>query len=121
MRECWTSWGSTRQRRLSSPTSSGSKARRLPNLGPGHALSPADLKIVGEVLLGDWGWQTRLAEVLEVDGSTVRRWVSGAVSVPGPAKVALRLMLERQGLASPRIATPPSLDKLPARPRSAKR
>ncbi|HVY88625.1 MAG TPA: hypothetical protein VG942_07140 [Hyphomonadaceae bacterium] len=94
---------------------------RLPNLGPGHALSADDLRIVGEALFGAWGWQTRLAEVLEVDGSTVRRWVSGAVSVPGPAKVALRLMLERQGLVSARGPAPPQTAKLPARPRSAKR
>ena len=77
---------------------------RLPQLGPGQLLSPEDLKIVGEALFGDWGWQTRLAEMLEVDGSTVRRWVSGAVVVPGPVKVALRLMLEARGMA-PR-ATP---------------
>ena len=94
---------------------------RLPNLGPGHALSPDDLRVVGEALFGAWGWQTRLAEVLEVDGSTVRRWVSGAVSVPGPVKVALRLMLEKQGLASTRAHPPPSNDKLPARPRSGRR
>ena len=94
---------------------------RLPNLDPGRQLSPEDLRLVGEALFGDWGWQTRLAEMLEVDGSTVRRWVSGAVAIPGPVKVALRLMLEARGLA-PRMA-PPAVDmrKLPARPRSLKR
>ena len=91
---------------------------RLPSLGPGTVLSPGDLKIVGEALFGAWGWQTRLAEQLEVDGSTVRRWVSGAVAVPGPVKVALRLMLERQGLAPSMRAVAPVADKLPARPRS---
>jgi hypothetical protein len=94
---------------------------RLPNLGPGHALSSDDLRVVGEALFGAWGWQTRLAEVLEVDGSTVRRWVSGAVCVPGPVKVALRLMLEKQGLAARAAHPPPSNDKLPARPRSSRR
>jgi hypothetical protein len=94
---------------------------RLPSLGPGMVLSPDDLKVVGEALFGAWGWQTRLAEQLEVDGSTVRRWVSGAVSVPGPVKVALRLMLERQGLAPVRPPLPRSPDKTPARPRSARR
>jgi hypothetical protein len=94
---------------------------RLPNLDPGRQLSPEDLRLVGEALFGDWGWQTRLAEMLEVDGSTVRRWVSGAVAIPGPVKVALRLMLEARGLA-PRMA-PPAADtrKLPARPRALKR
>jgi len=94
---------------------------KLPSLAPGVALSPEGLRIVGEALFGAWGWQTRLAEQLEVDGSTVRRWVSGAVSVPGPVKVALRLMLERQGLAPVRAPAPPSADKTPARPRSGRR
>jgi hypothetical protein len=94
---------------------------RLPSLGPGTVLSPEGLKVVGEALFGAWGWQTRLAEQLEVDGSTVRRWVSGAVSVPGPVKVALRLMLERQGLAHTRAEPPVPADKTPARPRSGRR
>ena len=94
---------------------------RLPSLGPGTVLSPEGLKVVGEALFGAWGWQTRLAEQLEVDGSTVRRWVSGAVSVPGPVKVALRLMLERKGLAAVRPGPQPVTDKTPARPRSGRR
>jgi len=67
---------------------------------PGRQLRPEELRLLGERLFGAWGWQTRLAEVLEVDGSTVRRWVSGAVGVPPPAKVAIRLLLEREGLAA---------------------
>ena len=94
---------------------------RLPSLAPGTELTPEGLKAVGETLFGEWGWQTRLAELLEVDGSTVRRWVSGAVSVPGPAKVALRLMLERRGALPVRAPAPPNTDKLPARPRSHRR
>lgn len=94
---------------------------RLPSLAPGADLTPEGLKAVGEVLFGEWGWQTRLAELLEVDGSTVRRWVSGAVSVPGPAKVALRLMLERRGLQQPARPAPANTGKLPARPRSGRR
>lgn len=62
----------------------------------GHTLTPDELRQVGAALFGEWGWQTRLAEALEVDGSTVRRWVSGAVPVPNPVKVALRLMLEQK-------------------------
>jgi len=94
---------------------------RLPSLAPGTELTPEGLKAVGETLFGEWGWQTRIAELLEVDGSTVRRWVSGAVSVPGPAKVALRLMLERRGLAQPARPVAANVDKLPARPRSHRR
>ena len=86
------------------------------NLAPGRQLTPKDLAEVGELLFGRWGWQTRLAEALEVDGSTVRRWVSGAVPIPHPIKHALRLMLEnerlREGLA------PPAPDKRPAKPRT---
>ncbi|MBI1188378.1 MAG: hypothetical protein GC206_13775 [Alphaproteobacteria bacterium] len=85
-----------------------------PSLAPGRTLTPDDLRIIGEALFGPWGWQTRLAEALEVDGSTVRRWVSGAVPAPHPVKVALRLMLESGAPPAP----PPARAKLPARPRS---
>jgi hypothetical protein len=88
------------------------------NLGPGRQLTPDDLREIGEALFGPWGWQTRLAEVLEVDGSTVRRWVSGAVSIPQPVKVALRLMLERREVVGAALPEPPAREKQPARPRS---
>ena len=55
-------------------------------------MSAGELKLVGPRLYG-WGWQTRLAESLNVDGSTVRRWVSGAVPIPGPAVAAIRCFL----------------------------
>lgn len=94
---------------------------RLPPLAPGQPLDPEGLKLVGEALFGSWGWQTRMAEALEVDGSTVRRWVSGAVAVPNPVKVALRLMLQARGMAL--VAPPPPADppKSPARPRSIRK
>ena len=41
-------------------------------------------------LYGERGWQGRLASALSVDGSTVRRWVSGVVPVPGPVAAAVR-------------------------------
>lgn len=93
--------------------------QQFPSLAPGQVLSPEDLRGVGEMLFGSWGWQTRISEALEVDGSTVRRWVSGAVAVPQPAKVALRLLLEQR---AGRTFRPPPVSgadgKKPARRRS---
>lgn len=54
-------------------------------------MTPTELSELGRGLYG-YGWQTRLAEALKVDGSTVRRWVSGAVPVPGPVEVAVRCL-----------------------------
>ena len=88
----------------------------IKNLAPGRQLSPKDLAEIGELLFGRWGWQTRLAEALEVDGSTVRRWVSGAVAIPHPVKHALALMLENRALRE--TLQPPAPEKRPARPRS---
>lgn len=64
-----------------------------------------ELKSAGRELFGH-GWQTRLAEQLGVDGSTVRRWVSGAVPVPNPAAAAIRAFLrirELTGGARPNL------------------
>lgn len=52
-------------------------------------MTPKQLAQKCVYLYGDHGWQTRLAEALEVDGSTVRRWVSGAVPIPGPVTAAV--------------------------------
>ncbi len=96
----------------------------------GARLTPADLRAAGERLFGRWGWQTRLARYLEVDGSTVRRWIAGAVAVPPTAKIALRLLLEREGirLDAPAPERPPLAPdgvaagaKRPARPRTPRR
>lgn len=57
-------------------------------------MTPEDLTDIGLTLYGPQGWQTKLAQDLEVDYSTVKRWVSGATAIPGPARVALRLMLK---------------------------
>jgi hypothetical protein len=56
-------------------------------------MTPDSLRAIGEALFGKWGWQTKLAKALRVDGSTVRRWISGATTIPGPAEVALELLL----------------------------
>ena len=61
--------------------------------GISGGMSPDSLRSAGEALWGRWGWQTRMAETLRVDGSTVRRWLSGATHIPGPAAVALELLL----------------------------
>jgi hypothetical protein len=56
-------------------------------------MTPDALRAIGEALFGKWGWQTKLAKALRVDGSTVRRWISGTTTIPGPAEVALELLL----------------------------
>jgi hypothetical protein len=104
-------------------------AEGTPNLGAfwvyGEGLPTQAFRVGGEALFGAWGWQTRLAEALEVDGSTVRRWVSGAVPVPGPVKVAMRLMLEARGLNDKKGGTAPAMppfpQKSPSKPRSGGR
>lgn len=57
-------------------------------------MSPAELRSACVKLYGERGWQTKLATALDVDGSTVRRWTSGAVPVPGPAAAAIRCFLK---------------------------
>lgn len=56
-------------------------------------MTPDELKKAGIALYGEKGWQHKMAEALGVDGSTVRRWVSGAVPVPGPVKAAVTCFL----------------------------
>jgi hypothetical protein len=40
-------------------------------------------------------WKRKLAEVLQVDLTTIRRWARGS-KPSGPAAVALRLMIENK-------------------------
>lgn len=48
---------------------------------------------LGKMLFGR-NWQKVVAERLKVDGSSVRRWSSGAVPVPGPVQAAMRAWAE---------------------------
>lgn len=58
------------------------------------SVTPDELRESGVRLYGERGWQTRLAESLGVDGSTVRRWVSGAVPIPNPVEAAIKCFLQ---------------------------
>lgn len=61
-------------------------------------MTKAKLRKIGVRLYGEQAWQTRMAEALKVNASTVRRWVSGAVPVPGPVEAALEcFMREKEG------------------------
>lgn len=52
-----------------------------------------ELRAHAVYLHGEWGWQTKLAADLQVDASSVRRWVSSAVPVPGPVEAAVRCFI----------------------------
>lgn len=49
------------------------------------------------------GWQAAFAKDLGVDGSSVRRWASGAVPVPGPVRAFLKCMIDRRRLKAQAI------------------
>lgn len=55
---------------------------------------PSEFRALAVQIVGERGWQTRIAERLEVDGSTVRRWISGAVPIPRTAAVALNALAQ---------------------------
>jgi hypothetical protein len=86
-----------------SKTRSSARSERRPPKAEVAGANPAgstnmtakELKVIGPKLFG-FGWQTRMAEALNVDGSTVRRWVSGVVPIPGPAVAALRCFVREK-------------------------
>lgn len=49
-----------------------------------------ELKEAAIRLYGERGWQARLAEALERDVSSVRRWTSGQIPVPTPVALAVK-------------------------------
>jgi hypothetical protein len=53
-------------------------------------MSADELKETATRLYGKWGWQTRLAQALNVDASSIRRWTSGQIPVPGPVAAAVQ-------------------------------
>lgn len=57
-------------------------------------MTPDELAAAGKKLFG-YGWQTRMAGKLGVDGSSVRRYLSGAVPIPGPVKAAVECWLSQ--------------------------
>lgn len=58
-------------------------------------MSPEDFSNMGRALLSK-GWQTRLSGMLEVDGSTIRRWVGSGMAIPPTASAFLSMMADRQ-------------------------
>jgi len=54
-----------------------------------------ELKRAGQDLFGN-SWQTRLARALGIDSSTVRRWISSNIPMPGYVEAFLAVMGERQ-------------------------
>ena len=50
-----------------------------------HPMASSELRAIGERVYGH-GWQTRLAERLEVAARTVRRWAAGDPIPPGAAE-----------------------------------
>ena len=55
-------------------------------------MTPTELRAAGEALYGA-RWQTALARALRVDARTVRKWAAGDRAIPGPAEVAIGLLL----------------------------
>lgn len=59
-------------------------------------MTAQELVEAGERLFGQH-WRQPLATALRVDISTLRRWASGKDEVPGPAALAVRLLVEKLG------------------------
>jgi hypothetical protein len=60
-------------------------------------MSGEELKQALVALYGGWGWQTKAAEALGVDASSIRRWTGGQIPVPGPVAAAVNCFRREQG------------------------
>lgn len=49
-----------------------------------------EFRTIAQRVYGQRGWQRKVADALAVNKSTVSRWTSGQIPVPGPAAVALQ-------------------------------
>lgn len=61
-------------------------------------------KALGAELFG-YGWQSRLARALGMEGSTIRRWVSGSTPVAPSAIAFLEMAASRQATRGAYVAT----------------
>lgn len=60
-------------------------------------LAATELRQAGEILFGESGWQTRLAEELGVGDRSVRRWLSGERAVPAGLRADLARLARERG------------------------
>ena len=67
----------------------------LDHMTPPRAISPKQLKTILKKLGIS---QMELSRRLGVDGRTVRRWLSGEATIPGPACVAIEAMVHLNDL-----------------------
>lgn len=58
-------------------------------------MTPDQLNNLGAELFG-WGWQTRLAEYLNVTSRTVRRWSAGDCCIPHATTIAIALLVKQR-------------------------
>lgn len=56
-------------------------------------MTPDELEQAGRLLFGDV-WQTALARALRTTPRTVRRWAAGDAPIPGPAQVAIEMLVQ---------------------------
>jgi hypothetical protein len=62
-------------------------------------MTPSDLIAAGESLFGP-KWRQSLADLLEVDAATLRRWATAKIAIPKPVALTLQMILrdrERDG------------------------
>ncbi len=55
-------------------------------------MNAKELAKIGQLLYGKRGWQSEMAASLDIDVTTVRRWMYSN-HVPGPAAVALKCLV----------------------------